>query len=361
MTIKKIKATNFKCFEQLDLDLASLTLLTGYNGAGKSSALQPMLLMAQALREPDGNQALPLNGKFTRLGTGGDVLNRNGGNSFAFEFSMPGSQAEWRFVHHRKNHGRSLQMSGSPSNEEPIVGFLRQITYLSALRMGDLETFPFPDSQSIAVGDVGAKGEFAPYWYITQADEEVPSKRLHPNEERLTVRGQIDAWFNELFHGASVNAEALGDVPAAKLSFRFGGKSGWRRPENVGFGLSYAFPLIVALTCSRKGQTLIVDSPEAHLHPSAQSKLGEMLAHFAASGVQIIVESHSDHLLSGVRLALKRRILPEKDLSVYFFGGNEDSSSSVEPTKIGVNADGTVENWPEGFFDQSLKDLVELS
>lgn len=361
MTLTGIQLENFKCFRNLNLNLAPLTLLTGFNAAGKSSALQSLLLMAQTLREPFGSNALPLNGNLVRLGSAGDVINRSGGSSFIFQFFSSSGSSKWVCEYQYTGQGRSLQITKGKEQDEAISESLKGLTFLSALRTAGLETFPFPDSNSLVVGDVGPKGEFAPYWYVEQADEQVCEDRRHPLETRLTVRGQVDAWLNDLFEGASVNAEALSSVPAAKLSFRIGSSSGWRRPDNVGFGLSYAFPLIVALTCSPKGQTIIVDSPEAHLHPSAQSKLGQILAHFAASGLQLVVESHSDHLLSGIRLGVKKETLSVNDLAVHFFGGHASGAVSNEPISIHVEKNGSISNWPEGFFDQSLKDLVELS
>src|SRR5258708_39648245 len=93
----------------------------------------------------------------------------------------------------------------------------------------------------------------------------------------------------------------------------------WYRPANVRYGLTYAFPIIVALLAAEDDQIVVIDSPEAHLHPSAQSQMGQLLARFAAAGVQILVETHSDHLLNGARLAVKGGVLPHSEMQIHFF------------------------------------------
>ena len=103
----------------------------------------------------------------------------------------------------------------------------------------------------------------------------------------------------------------------------------------------------------------MIDSPEAHLHPSAQSQMGRLLARFAAAGVQILVETHSDHLLNGARLAVKERVLPHTALQIHFFtGATKEGHGVVSPT---LDSNGRIDEWPDGFFDQSEKDLSRLT
>jgi predicted ATPase len=377
MIVRSLSVEHFKCFGKFELPVAPLTLLTGFNGAGKSSSLQPLLLMAQALREEPIARTLPLNGALVRLGTAGDVVSQKGDGATTIGFSTDQESALWVFQRDRTLGNNELRLlkscfsfdeataevpQWSPSgNVHPLIEAIRDVIFLSAVRQFRREAYPYPDNPSAVVGDVGSEGDHAAYWYVTRADEEVETPRRHPNEERTTVRGQIDAWLDELFPQASVNAEALPGVSLAKLSFKLGRSPTWRRPSNVGYGLSYAFPLLVALICSRPGQIIVVDSPEAHLHPRAQSTMGKILAHFAAAGLQLLIESHSDHLLSGIRLAVRQRTLSPDDVAVHFFPGIQEELGEGAPDRIEIDADGGVGSWPPGFFDQALRDLVELS
>jgi CRISPR-associated Cas5-like protein len=143
------------------------------------------------------------------------------------------------------------------------------------------------------------------------------------------------------------------------LQFRLSEFGSWRRPSNIGYGLTYAFPILVALLGAIENQVIVIDSPESHLHPSAQSQMGRILASFAAAGVQTIVETHSDHLLNGVRLAVRDGILSSEDLRIHFFRGVSGAEHGVTRPRIG--AGGEIYEWPEGFFDQGEKDLSRLA
>lgn len=369
--IRSIHIERFKCFESLRLDLGRLTLLTGFNGAGKSSSLQPLLLIAQALRSPPSGSALPLNGPLVRLGTGGDVVSSSSGGAISLGISdETDAKALWVFENDRGLGRHELKLAHTHFSFEQgdhprwssidgnaLLETVRNAIFLGAVREPFGEAQPYPDDSSLAVGDVGVDGRFAPYWLVRQADEEVPEQRRHQGDKRVTVRGQLDAWLTFLFPDTNVNAEEIEGLALAKTTFRIGRSSDWRRPSNVGYGLSYALPILVALICAKPGQVFIVDSPEAHLHPRAQSAMGRLLAFFAASGLQIIVESHSDHVLSGVRLAVREEVLEPKEAVVHFFAAPEEGGRS----RIEIAADGSIDRWPDGFFDQALTDLVGLS
>ena len=369
--IRSIHIERFKCFDSLRLDLGQLTLLTGFNGAGKSSSLQPLLLMAQALRSPPSGPVLPLNGPLVRLGTGGDVVSSRSGGAITLGIADDADvSAFWVFENDRGLGRHELKLAHthfsfekgdyprwSSGDENALLETVRDVIFLGAVREPFGEAQPYPDDSSLAVGDVGLDGRFAPYWLVRQADEEVPERRRHPGDRRVTVRGQLDAWLTFLFPDANVNAEEIQGLALAKTTFRIGRSSDWRRPSNVGYGLSYALPILVALICATPGQVFVVDSPEAHLHPRAQSAMGRLLAFFAASGVQIIVESHSDHVLSGVRLAVREGVLEPQEAVVHFFASPQEGGRS----RIEIAADGGIDRWPDGFFDQSITDLVGLS
>lgn len=372
--ISSIHLKHFKCFEDFVLNLGQLTLLTGYNSTGKSTSIQPLLLLSQVLRQPPSGTTLPLNGSLIRLGSAGDITSGKSGGKLHLGISASDDvNASWVFEPKRELGRHEIKLCNSyfsfEKNDAPrwlpnqskgdFLEQLREVIFLSAVRDPFGEAQPFPDDPFLVVGDVGVDGRFASYWFVRQADEEVPIERRHPNDARITVRAQIDAWLNELFPSAYVNAQEIEGLALAKTSFRIGSSSDWHRPANVGYGLSYAFPILVALVCAKPGQVFIVDSPEAHLHPSAQSTMGRILARFAAAGIQIIIESHSDHLLSGIRLAVRQKLLPATDVAIHFFTGS--TSSDDQCIRIEIAEDAGVAEWPIGFFDQSINDLIELS
>jgi predicted ATPase len=124
---------------------------------------------------------------------------------------------------------------------------------------------------------------------------------------------------------------------------------------NVGFGLTQVLPIIVAALASKEGDLLLIENPEVHLHPAGQSLMGQFLAEVAAAGVQVITESHSDHVLNGIRRAVKRRLIPAEHVALHFFRPrDEEGEQVISPT---IDPSGNIDRWPQGFFDQFDKDM----
>jgi predicted ATPase len=368
--ITGFRIKNFKCFEELSLTLGRLTLLAGFNGGGKSTAIQPLLLLSQNMRLSNIPTNYALNGLLVQLGTVGDVL-PSGISAPPVQFFVRKESASlcWSFLARAGDRflrieTKEMIADGLSAHEESVATreidrTLSKLIYISAVREGTADAFPSPNVSDDEFSTIGVDGRFASYWYDQMADEEVSIARRHPNEPAGTFRKQLDAWIGALFPGAQANVQALPQVSLLSLQFRLSEIGPWRRPANIGYGLTYAFPILVALLTARDGQVVIVDSPEAHLHPSAQSEMGRILAHFAGAGVQVVVETHSDHLLNGARLAVKEGRLPHSSLQIHFFSGPTlDGHGVVSPT---VDSEGRIYEWPAGFFDQSERDFSLLT
>lgn len=380
MTLKSIRIERFKCFKDLEVELRGLTLFTGFNAGGKSTALQTLLLLSQAFRNDRAASILPLNGPIVRLGSPGEVISNFGDSrSVRIEIGGERDRAAWTFdaepvsasggvlnvsagehqvFGRRAQHWSGEVWPGAPGDGWAVEHKLANLIFLSAVRSGPAEAFPIPDDGGRVHGDVGQAGEYAAWWYVQSADDEILEERRHPKEEASSFRRQLDAYLSDLFPGAQANAEHIARTSLARLELR-ASISEWRRPANIGYGLTYAFPIVVALLLAKPGQVVIVDSPEAHLHPRAQSAMGRLLARFARAGVQILVETHSDHLLRGVLLAAKEGAISSDDVAIHFFTEPTESSHGV--TTLAVDTQGTVEAWPEGFFDQAEVDNSKLA
>ncbi len=384
--LTQVKLKNFKCFGSLSLPLSPLTLLTGFNAAGKSTTLQSLLLLAQSLRSGNRSAELALNGPLACLGTPGEVLN-SGRGDVVFSVGDDKVDIEWALQAEDRIKGISMRIRrlgiksvkgtkeyegfellemllppGVNTDALQLVERLRETIFLSALRMGPANVFPFPEEPSPIYADVGVQGEFAPWWFHRFIDEEIDASRLNPSDQAKTLRRQFNAWASELFPGAQGNALIIEKTNLMRLELRIGDIGDWRRPSNIGYGLTYAFPVIVAGLLAKPRQILIIDSPEAHLHPLGQSQMGRFLAQSAAAGVQVIVETHSDHVLNGVRLAVRdQKIDPEK-VAVHFFNcPAAEPLGSAQVVSPLIDLQGNFSEWPEGFFDQSEKDLARLA
>lgn len=385
--LTQIQLQNFKCFDSLTLPLSPLTLLTGFNAAGKSTTLQSILLLTQALRTSSRTTELPLNGPLSRLGSPGEIVNSDSGEGDVI-FGIDDGQVgiEWTMQAEDRTKGIAMQIlkvginsdnkkteydslkkldmllpHGVNTDAIQLVERLREVIFLSAVRMGTAEVFPSPDESSPIYADVGVQGEFAPWWFQKLLDEEIDKARCHPSDEAITLRRQFNAWASQLFPEAQGNAILIEKTNLVRLELRIGDIGDFCRPSNIGYGLTYAFPVIVAGLLAKPGQILIVDSPEAHLHPMGQSQMGIFLAQVAAAGVQVIIETHSDHIINGLRVAVKDgKVKPEIAKVLYFNRVLDSAKILPRVTEIPIDKNGELGCYPKGFLDEWNEQLMKL-
>lgn len=389
--ITKLTLTNLKCFNALSLSCSPLTLLTGFNGGGKSTSLQTILLLSQAMRAGGRFLELPLNGVLARLGSPGEVLQEHS-QSKTVQLGIETNQVKivWHLHAENRSEGRSLKIQAIDigtekeelSYEHPkelnnllptalpgnhlaytLTKSLSETIFLSAVRLGTAEVFPAPEDPQPVHADVGLQGEFAPWWFLQADLDNIEKERCHPSTASTIPRIQFNAWANELFPGSEANVQAIPQTGLTRLELRIGNTE-WRRPANIGYGLTYAFPVLVAGLLAKKGQILIIDSPEAHLHPKGQSSIGRFLAHMAAAGVQIMIETHSDHVLNGILIASKEYEengvgINRNQVKIHYFD-QDPSTNSARPTEIKIQHGGKIDMQPDGFFDQIDKDSEVL-
>lgn len=356
---------NFKCFKKQLVPLAPLTLLTGFNAAGKSTAIQSLLLSSQMARKGANFNGAPLNGDLVKLGTTGDVLSQYADErEIRFKYSTASGESSIVKLDASERARTSLSLKDGSSFGEntEIIEQLKNVIHISATRHGTLDVYPSPEDFEPIHADVGDCGQFAPWWFDQKSDDEIDKDKLHSSESSSNFRRQFIAWANEIFPESEANTVTIERTPLVRLELRIGLQQQWKRPANIGYGLTYAFPLLVAGLLANKGQLLIIDSPEAHLHPMGQSKMGYFLGVIAASGVQVILETHSDHILNGVRLAVAKKRISNDDVAIHFFSPSRDTKepSSVIISPL-IDSKGSLSEWPEGFFDQSDKDLILLN
>jgi predicted ATPase len=163
---------------------------------------------------------------------------------------------------------------------------------------------------------------------------------------------QLDEWCNYIFPGIAVRVEKTGSQ-MYKLKIRND------VAPNVGFGITYALPILVSgLTVPNDG-ILIVENPEAHLHAKAQSNMGYFLARMAAAGVRVIIETHSEHIVNGIRRMIVegKSEMSHEDMTIYFFQ-NKDGEKDIK--EITMDDIGNLSEFPVDFFDQVRQDMLEL-
>lgn len=371
LVLTRLDIETFKCFETLKLPLGNLTLLSGSNASGKSSALQALVLLHQTMREHEWSTRLMLNGNAIKLGTVSDVIDKvNGRKTFAIGFVDNEQDYLWRFTGERDqmsmaidcvtvsgqkyNHPESLRyLLPSEKNElnQSLAQSLTNLTYITAERIGPREVYTLEDRQVASV--VGPAGEHAVsilHWGRSEpvlddlVIEDIPNTRLRQVEERMRL----------FFPGCALEVRQVPQTNSVTLGLRTSNDTDFHRPINVGFGLTQVLPIIIAALSASKDDILLIENPEVHLHPAGQALMGQFLAEVSQAGVQVIVETHSDHILNGVRRAVKSgKIEPEK-IAIHFFRPRSEAAAQViSPT---MDNDGNIDTWPDGFFDQFDKD-----
>ena len=372
--ITRIDLSTFKCFELIKLPLGRLTLLSGSNASGKSSFLQALALIHQTMLEKEWSTKLLLNGQELSLGTVTDVVDKVGGRrAFSVSIVDGDRSISWRFEGERRDmsmHVRSVSVDGNvelnPStlrfllpprpDLESLASRLRNLCYLTAERMGPREYYPVEDPSSIQV--IGARGERAVGWLYCERDASVQPELALPSAPPTRLR-QVEERMRRFFPGFSLDVQQIPQTNVVTLGLRTSEATDYHRPIHVGFGLTQVLPIVVAALSTQRGGILLVENPEVHLHPAGQTRMGSFLADVAASGVQVLVETHSDHVLNGVRLAVKMKRIVNDDVQLHFFRDRGLHSDQVVSPMIGP--DGILDYWPEGFFDQFDKDMNDLA
>jgi len=188
------------------------------------------------------------------------------------------------------------------------------------------------------------------------------------------VYDQISLWISEIIYpGTKVSIEGS---DASKVDIKYSFKDQPLKtfnPMNIGFGFSYALPVIVAVLTAKPGSLLIVENPEAHLHPSAQSKMGYFLGVIANAGIKLIVETHSDHIINGIQIAVAKKVINNKKVTINYFFKEDKTEEELQEDKVSgvkqqpnvnpirIKEKGELTDWPKGFFDQSQLDYSHLT
>lgn len=384
--IEEIQTTGYKCL-QMTKPLASraLNVLVGSNASGKSTLLQTFLLLRQSADENGLIRDLHLSGELYEGGTAYDVLHPSADHRIAIRIVEAGQPSDFSFVFNR-NDPKAKRRQLQSESETQLHGILNDrndgFCYLNAERIGPRVSYPLPPDDMDLAGPVGKHGEytagrlarsasgiFIPGWdasvckVFTDAVKGLDGADLE--KELVASQGRLDLVANLLLNwiipGAVFDATEEETIDSAPLRFVRDPSSTKvkTRATHVGFGLAYALPIIAGGLSLASNGMLIVENPEAHLHPFSQSRMGAFLALLAAAGRQVFVETHSDHVVNGIRLAVRYKLINPTSVVFDHFQNYPDEGHS-EITQISPDIDGTLDAWPPGFFDQIERDLARL-
>ena len=339
-----IHLKGFKSFVDETIELKPLTILTGLNSSGKSSVIQA-IRMIENVRQQQG-------GLLDGYGSYDELFNKfNPGVSnseLLIELHSDGCSEPYQ-IKYSKNSGSSI-------NEDPDIFFteryidLDRIKYISADRLGALPHIPYKYGEAFRGENVLFTLDY--YANINHTFD----KRLKPeNAEGLTLDYLVNGWLQYI--SPNVKLEYIVDRKADISYSRFNGF----RATNVGFGLSYTLPIIVGLLVStkQKDSVVLIENPEAHLHPKGQTEMAKLIAKCVECGSQVIVETHSDHLFDGIRIYTKHNPGFNEKVVTHWFELDEYNNTRVETIKLTPEGRFS-EECPKGFFDQFEINAEEL-
>lgn len=368
----------FKCFASLQLPLAPLTLLSGTNASGKSSVMQALALLHQTMHDHEWPDKLMLNGSVIDLGTVADVVDQvYGRRECIIGLLDDETPYQWTFTGEPKDMAMGLtqvkvddvevknpsslqRLLPSSHGKSSLAQRLHRLTYLTAERMGPRELYALDAPQHTPV--VGTWGESAISILYSGRDDQVLPTLALPDRPPTRLR-QVEERMKQFFPGCVLDLNKVPRTNSVTLGIRTSSATDYHRPVNTGFGLTQVLPVVVAALSARREDLLLIENPAVHLHPAGQTRMGRFLAEVAAAGVQVLVETHSDHVLNGIRRAVKDNTLPSEDVKLHFFRPRseqpEGTASQMAPQVESpvIDANGNLDRWPDGFFDQFDKDM----
>lgn len=372
--MEAIEIRNFKCFNEISIPVNLLTVMAGANGNGKSTSLQALLLLRKTIEENcklyDGfyiternelNEPVALNnGYLLTLGNSSILTNRNSADS-KIKISILGDKEPVYVEYLADGIDPKLFLLAERISElnTSLSSILKkEFYYLNAERIGprvsqQVQYYEYPNA--------GFQGEnVANLIADTNYRFEIDELRKHPKTASPRLEQQLNAWLDDLMPGVRVIADQSFNTLTSQIRVEnYYTQSDPTIAPNIGFGISYVLPILATGLIAEKGSFLIIENPEAHLHPSAQSKIGRFLAMVAMAGVKVIIETHSDHVINGIQIAVAKHEISSDDVVVNFFSQQE---GEIQPKieSIFINSKGELSKWPRGFFDQAQIDFAEL-
>lgn len=391
--IKTIELNNFKSHKNTNIEIGNLTVLCGSNGVGKSSFIQILLLLREAFIKDKSFEILDLKSNPIKIGTVNDAVYEFGeydgfqvklkfDNDFVCDFLYEASSEADKvksFIKlnidkvETKNLFEIEKWPGVVEQFSNISLFNTNFQYISAARLGPLEKYEKDDKivdvhKQISV--IEGKAEYFVHFLDKYRDIDVIDELCIESQSYKDLFTQVLLWEKYIFDGANAEIQDIGKLGYI-LKYSFDNersttkKTAGYDAKNVGYGLSYTLPILVAILSAKKGAIILIENPEAHLHPNGIAKLTELICIASQAGIQIIIETHSDHIINGIAVQC---MLYEKEgnkglnkdlVNIYQFYRDEKENYTIsEP--VPVEEGGRIGVSPKGFFDQIQIDLEKL-
>ena len=368
--MNKIRVDNFKSLVDCDIRIGKLTVLSGLNGSGKSSILQIFSMLNQRKIDSDNMTAkYNLRGRLVNLGKVSDIYSDEANSDLIdIYISIEGLDLSVK-SEARSNSQNYIVSAIDVAGIELLKKISDGFQLIQADRIVPHTQYDSASSEDLDACNLGSRGEYCVDYLSKNARLKISNRRTFPMDaigvskrfmEQISptdsLLDQVCGWMQHISPGVKLSSEDIIGTDFVKLKYNYTGDSiasegNDRRPTHVGFGITYCLPIIVASLIAKQNSFLLIENPEAHLHPQGQFAMGILLSKCAEDGVNIIVETHSDHVLNGIRVATKQQQIKHEDIAIHFFSRDINTGVTFIQSP-NVLANGQITNWPTGFFDQ---------
>ncbi len=352
--LQKLHLKNFKCFDEVEIDFSNLNLLIGTNSSGKSSIIQSILLIIHNITN---NGSSPLNGKYVSLGSFNESANYiKNAKTFSLKILAENEITELTF----KVNGVSFQNLSEKINSKFNLKS-KAIKYIPANRIGYENLYPKSFDE---YDELGVNAQFTFDYFENNKNRPINQSLLIDNIQ--TLEYNVNHWLKQILN-TYIRTAPIAGTDNIKTEYSYHSNNYYVRPKNIGSGVSYVVSVLISCLFAKPNDLIIIENPEIHLHPKAQSILSEFFVFVAKAGIQLIIETHSDHIFNGVRKAVNKYSKDitqpnsiNKDLiKLHFFVMDYENLQS-QYTEIKLNDLGGITNYQKLLFDQFDDDLDEL-
>lgn len=300
---------------------------------------------------------MELSGSYLDLGQGMDVLYEKAGEDDNIGIAIEEDGKTYNFEFKYTPDSALLINDSGNSKLLPNAIKTDDFIYLSAYRIEPLKFYKVDNKQNIEKRNFGNDGELSLQYLKEHGPDILDKVKGNDNKD---LNQLVQEWLKVILPGANAVVDINKTLNISELRFQFlegKNKTNSYKCVNVGFGLTYVLPILIALLSASAGDLIIIENPEAHIHPAGQRKLGELIAQAGHKGIQIIVETHSDHIMNGIRIAVKKGIVHKDKVNFTYFYKENYEHKCVFPK---VDENGKFDEWPEGFFDEWDNSLIDL-
>lgn len=371
--IKHLKLHNFKSHRDSSIPFANLTVFSGANGVGKSSIFQSLLVLRESYLDKANTGLAYLNLKTDAINLGfvddvtyqfsdDDLISASldfGEHKATFRFKADTLRSSDSTILYADENGHEYDAQAL----EVESLFNRNCQYISAARLGPQETYAKNDAVVAVRNQMSVesgKAEYCIHFLNHNRNRAVLEPLRHPDCHESDLFTQTSFWEREISANVNVIVKDVRDL-GYELRYQFTtehatGKTQEFKAGNVGYGLTYALPIIVALLSASPGSVIFIENPEAHLHPAGQAKLAELICLAAQAGIQVVIETHSDHIINGILVQIKHRLkgkagISMENVALYQVRRDEEMHKScVDP--VIINEHGRIISPPSGFYEQ---------